>query len=81
MNATIQKWGNSQGIRLPKHLLDAIKWQENEELEITAENGKIVIEKAVHKERKNIKELFANFDGEYVSTEIDWGKPVGEEIW
>ncbi len=81
MTTTIQKWGNSQGIRLPKHLLEAIKWQENEELLITAENGKIIIEKAVHKDRKNIKELFTNFDGEYVSANIDWGNPIGKEVW
>ncbi len=34
MTTNIQKWGNSQGIRLPKHLLEAIKWHENEEVEI-----------------------------------------------
>lgn len=81
MTTTIQKWGNSQGIRLPKYLLEAIKWQENEEVTIKSEDGKIVIEKAQKTERKNIKELFANFDGEYIPTEIDWGKPVGNEIW
>lgn len=29
--------------------------------------------------RKTIKELFADFHEEYVSTEMDWGEPVGEE--
>ncbi len=81
MTTNIQKWGNSQGIRLPKHLLDSIKWNENEEIEITAQNGKLVIEKVVHKERKNIKELFANFDGEYTPQNVDWGEPVGDEVW
>ena len=33
MTTTIQKWGNSQGIRIPKILLDTVKWNENEELE------------------------------------------------
>lgn len=28
-----------------------------------------------------IKDLFAKFYGEYMREEIDWGKPVGEEIW
>lgn len=81
MTTTIQKWGNSQGIRLPKYILDTINWNTNEEIEIKVENGKIVIEKPVQRERKNIKELFANFDGEYQPTVIDWGKPMGEEIW
>ena len=81
MTTTIQKWGNSQGIRLPKYILEAINWHEDEKLDIKTENGKIVIEKTAHRERKNIKELFANFDGEYKPTDIDWGEPVGKEIW
>ena len=30
---------------------------------------------------KNIKELFKNYNGDYKPTEIDWGKPEGDEIW
>lgn len=30
---------------------------------------------------ETIKDLFAKFHGEYTREEIDWGKPVGEEIW
>lgn len=81
MTTTIQKWGNSQGIRLPKYILEAINWNGNEEIEIKTEDGKIIIEKSTQNERKNIKELFADFDGEYQPTVIDWGKPVGKEIW
>ncbi len=72
--------GNSQGIRLPKHLLDAVKWQENDEIEITTGNDAIVIKKSVSNKRKNIKELFANFDDEYIPADIDWGNSIGEEI-
>lgn len=81
MTTTIQKWGNSQGIRIPKMLLDMVNWSENEEIIIEVKNDKIVIEKAKENKRKNIKELFADFDGEYEKMEIDWGKPEGEEIW
>jgi len=79
MITTIQKWGNSQGIRIPKLLLELVKWSENEQINVKAENGKLIIEKA--EERKNIKELFEEFDGEYEKVEMDWGNPVGEEIW
>ena len=33
------------------------------------------------KKRKNIKELFANYEKEYEVQEIDWGEPEGKEIW
>lgn len=81
MTTTIQKWGNSQGVRIPKMLLDSVKWAENEQIVILVENNKLVIEKAKEKKRKNIKELFADYKEEYTPIEIDWGKPEGEEIW
>lgn len=80
MAITIQKWGNSQGIRLPKYLLEAIRWQVNDPIEVKVEDDKIIIQKTV-KRRKNIKELFADFDGQYTPTEMDWGEPKGKEIW
>jgi antitoxin MazE len=80
MTTTIQKWGNSQGVRIPKMLLDTVEWKENEQIIIVVEDGKLVMEKASGK-RKNIKELFADYEGEYEPVEIDWGKPEGEEIW
>ena len=79
MTTNIQKWGNSQGIRIPKFLLEAVQWNENEQIVVTAENDKIIIEKS--KPRKNIKELFAEYDGDYESVNIDWGESVGKELW
>ena len=81
MTTTIQKWGNSQGVRIPKILLDSINWSENEEVSINIEEDKLVIEKAKTQNRKDIKELFKDYKGEYKSEEIDWGEPEGEEIW
>ena len=80
MTTTIQKWGNSQGIRIPKILLDTVKWSDNEQIMIIVDNGKLIIEKSKDK-RKNIKELFANYKGDYKPIEIDWGNLEGEEIW
>ena len=40
MYATIQKWGNSQGLRIPKSLLDALGIRENDRVELLqAEDG------------------------------------------
>ena len=80
MPTMIQKWGNSQGVRIPKILLDTVKWKENEQIVIVVDNDKLIIEKAKNK-RKNIKELFADYKGEYEPTEIDWGNPEGKKIW
>lgn len=79
MNTTIQKWGNSQGIRIPKFLLEALNWSDNEELTVSAKDDKIIIERA--DKRKNINELFYGFNEEYHPEDVDWGKPKGDEIW
>lgn len=76
---TLQKWGNSQGIRLPKFLLDELGWKENEELSLSKDDDKIIIKK--HSKRKNIIELFDGYNGNYKPEEIDWGEPKGKEIW
>ena len=60
MTTNIQKWGNSQGIRLPKLLLETLNWQENEEIEITTQNNAIIIKKAAPR-RKTIQELFEGY--------------------
>ena len=80
MTTSIQKWGNSQGVRIPKMLLDAVKWSENEEVTITVYDGKLIIEKA-KKEKESIMELFENYEEEYTPEEVDWGKREGKEVW
>lgn len=82
MTTIIQKWGNSQGVRIPKVILDSVNWSENEKIVIIVDNGKLVIEKAKEEhKRKNIKELFKDYKEDYTPVEIDWGKPEGDEIW
>ena len=82
MTTMIQKWGNSQGVRIPKVILDSVNWSENEKIVIIVDNGKLVIEKAKEEhKRKNIKELFKDYKEDYTRVEIDWGKPEGDEIW
>ncbi len=81
MSSTIQKCGNSHGVRIPKVILDSVNWSENEKIVIIVDNGKLVIEKAKEEhKRKNIKELFKDYKEDYTPVEIDWGKPEGDEI-
>lgn len=81
MTAKIQQWGNSQGIRLPKVILDSLDIQLNDEVEIEQSGDKLLISKKKYKSRKNIAELFADYNGSYQSDELDWGMTEGKEIW
>lgn len=80
LTISITKWGNGQGIRIPKSILKLLNWSDNEKVEIVAEDGQIKIKKA-DKKRQNIKELFENYDGNYEKENMDWDEPVGKEIW
>lgn len=82
MTTSIQRWGNSQGIRIPKYLLDAAKLTASDKITIRAEKDMLIIEKAAPTAaRKTIKELFAGYDGDYKPQEIDWGGQEGKEVW
>jgi antitoxin MazE len=87
MQTTIVKWGNSQGIRIPKTFLKDIHVSENDPVDIMVSNETIVIKKIKHKKHKTIQERLAEFYGANFDqkrprqSEIDWGKAVGKEAW
>ena len=87
MQTTVVKWGNSHGIRLPKAFLQNVKLTENDSVDITLENEKIIIKKFDQREHKTIKQRLIDFYGENFEKystpqeEINWGKPIGNEIW
>lgn len=78
MYGTIQKWGNSQGIRIPKGALVAARLQENDDVEIIADKDTIMLRKL--RRPKNLDELFAGYNGDYQPVEFDTGAEVGREV-
>ncbi len=82
MLSKVQKWGNSQGIRIPKHLLEHSRIKIGEDVDITVQEGKIVIEPThVTRGKYDINELAGRMPQKVGLTEEDWGIPVGSEEW
>jgi antitoxin MazE len=88
MYATIQKWGNSNALRIPKGLLDALSIHENDRVELTQTGDTLTIRKADPVIHKTLEERLTAFYGKPVeeiervhSEEVDWGKPEGGEVW
>jgi antitoxin MazE len=87
MQTTIVKWGNSQGIRIPKAFLKNIHVSENDPVDIILSDEKIIIKKIKSKKHKTTRERLvefygANFDQKGVGQkEIDWGMAIGKEKW
>lgn len=80
MQAQVKEWGNSQGIRIPKEILQSAGITLNEMLEVTASNGVITLAKPFR--HKTLEERAAEYGGELnLDGEYDWGTPVGREVW
>lgn len=80
MEAKIQKWGNSVGIRIPSSILKSLNIKTNDILNIEQEEDKIVI-RIPKKKKISLEERFKNYHGENLSKDFSWDDPMGEEIW
>ena len=82
MVSKIQKWGNSQGLRLPKHLLEEARIFVGDDVEATARDGEICIVRTRQvRGRVDLAELVDHIPEGYRTEELDWGEPVGREVW
>ena len=52
LTGNICKWGNGQAIRIPKAILDFLKWTEDDKFELITENGELKIKKIEEKKKR-----------------------------
>ena len=89
MVASVQKWGNSLGIRIPRIILDAASIAENDKVELEQNGETITIRKLAPTVHRSLEERLVAFYGKPIeaiasvdsSAEYDWGSPKGDEIW
>ena len=82
MLTKIQKWGNSQGIRLTKNLLADVQIGVGDEVDISVKDGIMIITPAKKIRGKySLKDLVSRIPENYQTGEVDWGEPVGKEVW
>ena len=79
----VNKWGNSLGIRLPSDFADYIQLKEKSLVAVTVEGETLIISKIEEETpMKTLKELFDMYPADYIEEEeIDWGYPIGGEVW
>ncbi len=82
MVTKIQKWGNSQGLRLARQVLQDANISIGDEVDVTTRDGMIVIAPARRiRGRQSLQKLVSRIPKDYKPGEVDWGKPVGREVW
>lgn len=76
----VQKWGNSQGLRLSRQVLDLADIAVGDSVEVLVEEHQIVIKKPA-RPRVVLADLVARIPKDYPVEEVDFGPPVGREAW
>lgn len=77
MQTVVQKWGNSLGVRIPSLYVKEFNLKNGTGVEITEEDGKIVIVPA----QKELTEMLSRITEENIHRPIETGSSVGNEEW
>ncbi len=79
MQTKVQKWGNSLALRIPKSFALNMNIKQNELVDISIGDGKLIITPITEKEYF-LKELLAGVSEDNLHGEFDTGTPVGKEL-
>ena len=79
MVTTVQRWGNSLAVRIPKAFADQAELAEDTRVDIALEDDRIVIRPAAPEWK--LEDLVQGITAANRHRETDWGKPVGKEVW
>lgn len=84
MEARLQKWGNSTGIRIPSSFLKSLNLNADDKVELVQQSDTIIISKLKKKhltleERLEMFEMLSDNEKGNIES-YDWGEDVGKEI-
>jgi antitoxin MazE len=80
--ATISKWGNSQGLRIPTEIVRHLGLNTNDQVFLEVENNKLLISKVPTAKKGSLEYLFKDYSGKSFKTELtNPSESVGEEQW
>ncbi len=80
MTTTIQKWGNSLALRIPKALARDTHLENGSVVNLAVRQGKVVIE-PVQKTKYQLDELLKGVSKKNIHRCVDTGPAVGREVW
>jgi len=82
MTTKVQKWGNGQGLRLTRQILELAQISVGDAVDVTVRDGSIRIAPFRRARGKySLRRLVAQIPRDYRAEEMDWGRPVGREAW
>ena len=83
MKTEFLKWGNSLALRVPSAFAKEVGASEGKRAEMTVEEGALVVKIVGPRKRRRyrLEDLIAGITKENCHPEIEWGPPVGNEVW
>jgi antitoxin MazE len=80
MKTTVQRWGNSLALRIPKTFAEEISVREGDEVEMNIAKGRLVVAPRPPRDY-HLADLVAGIRPGNLHKEIITGKPQGKEVW
>lgn len=80
MEARIKKWGNSLAIRIPQSLANQMDLRPDMPVNLTI-NGTALNISPIRETSETLEQLLDGVTYTNRHEEVDFGPPVGEEIW
>ena len=80
MRMQVKKWGNSASVRIPASIMAAAALRIDQLIDVREDQGRIIIE-PVLAPVYDLDELLAQMSPDTFPDEVDFGPPVGKEIW
>ena len=77
----VQRWGNSQGIRLPKDVLETVGLKVGDKIEWLVQKGRIILKPFIQSRGYSLKQLLRDVPKNWDQNEVEWGDPQGKEAW
>ena len=82
MVTKIQRWGNSQGLRISKELLKNAHLAVGDEVNLAVREGMIVVVPLRQvRGKRSLEDLVSRIPKDYKPTGEAWGGQVGKEVW
>ena len=80
MKTSVKKWGNSAAVRIPASVMQAMRLDLDEVVDVREEAGRIVIE-PVRQKTYELSKLLKGITSKNQHEAVDFGAPRGKEAW
>ncbi|MDR7232399.1 antitoxin MazE [Caulobacter sp. BE264] len=80
MHVVVKKWGNSASVRIPARVMAAADLHIDQAVDVREEGGRIIIE-PIRAPEYDLNAMLAEMEPETFHEDVDFGAPIGKEVW